>query len=159
LQNGPRACDLLDVRDRQDPETSGRRFQRFTRWRAVAALLALGPAFAGCSVASAGVAGIGADENGALVGYVQMCDHHIVGATLDGTDDDALGSAISAISSPAMFCTGPANSRSPAKRTSGDWPATAVDHHRCCIRVIEVTDATKHQTAVESGHGCALDRG
>jgi hypothetical protein len=45
----------------------------------------------GCSVEVAGVAGVGLDPHGELIGYIQMCDHHIDGATLYRTDDDQLG--------------------------------------------------------------------
>jgi hypothetical protein len=45
----------------------------------------------GCSVEVAGVTGVGLDANGDLVGFIQMCDHHIDGATLYRSDDDELG--------------------------------------------------------------------
>lgn len=40
-----------------------------------------------CSVERTGVAGIGVDESGQLIGYIQMCDRHIDGATLYTSND------------------------------------------------------------------------
>lgn len=63
---------------------------RWPRWSAFAALVALVLA-TGCSVERTGVTGVGVDESGALVGYVQMCSDRIDGATLYATNGDALG--------------------------------------------------------------------
>lgn len=46
----------------------------------------------GCSVESTGITGVGVDESGELVGYVQMCSGRIDGTTLYETDGDTLGS-------------------------------------------------------------------
>lgn len=47
---------------------------------------------AGCSVESTGITGVGVDDSGELVGYVQMCSGRIDGTTLYETDGDTLGS-------------------------------------------------------------------
>jgi hypothetical protein len=48
---------------------------------------------AGCTVPVVGVAGIGVDDKGAPVGYLQVCQDHLDGATVytDGKDDDQGG--------------------------------------------------------------------
>ena len=53
----------------------------------VTALLFL---LAGCTVPVVGLAGIGVDDKGAPVGYLQVCQDHLDGATVytDGKDDD-----------------------------------------------------------------------
>lgn len=58
---------------------------------AVGAMLIAATLVAGCSVESTGVTGVGIDESGGLVGYVQMCSDRIDGTTLNETDGDTLG--------------------------------------------------------------------
>ena len=44
-----------------------------------------------CSVESTGVTGVGIDDSGGLVGYIQMCSDRIDGATLYEAGRDTLG--------------------------------------------------------------------
>lgn len=60
-------------------------------WTAAPALIALA-LLTGCSVESTGVTGVGVDQSGELVGYVQMCSDRIDSTTLYETDGDTLGS-------------------------------------------------------------------
>jgi hypothetical protein len=46
----------------------------------------------GCTVPTHAVAGIGVDGTGRIVGYLQVCSHHIDGATLYHGEEDKLGS-------------------------------------------------------------------
>lgn len=57
---------------------------------AVSLVTALAFLLAGCTVPVVGLAGIGVDATGAPVGYLQVCQDHLDGATVytDGTDDD-----------------------------------------------------------------------
>lgn len=59
--------------------------------RAAAATLLAATLLAACSVESTGVTGVGLDESGGLVGYIQMCSDRIDGTTFYETDDDILG--------------------------------------------------------------------
>lgn len=57
---------------------------------AVSLVTALSFLLAGCTVPVVGLAGIGVDGRGAPVGYLQVCQDHLDGATVytDGKDDD-----------------------------------------------------------------------
>jgi hypothetical protein len=57
---------------------------------AVSLVTALPFLLAGCTVPIVGLAGIGVDDKGAPVGYLQACRDHLDAATVytDGTDDD-----------------------------------------------------------------------
>ena len=44
-----------------------------------------------CNAQSAGLAGIGVDDQGRPVGYLKVCGHHLDGATLYSQDEDDLG--------------------------------------------------------------------
>jgi len=57
---------------------------------AVSLVAALSFLLAGCTVPVVGLAGIGVDDKGAPVGYLQVCQDHLDGATVytDGKDDD-----------------------------------------------------------------------
>ncbi len=59
--------------------------------RAAAAMLVAATLLAACSVESTGVTGVGLDEAGGLVGYIQMCSDRIDGTTFYETDSDTLG--------------------------------------------------------------------
>jgi hypothetical protein len=60
------------------------------RLAAVSLVTALPFLLAGCTVPVVGLAGIGVDDKGAPVGYLQVCHDHLDGATVytDGKDDD-----------------------------------------------------------------------
>ena len=57
---------------------------------AVSLVTALSLLLAGCTVPIVGLAGIGVDNKGAPVGYLQVCQDHLDGAAVytDGKDDD-----------------------------------------------------------------------
>ena len=58
---------------------------------AAAGSLVLATTLSSCTVPTAGFAAIGVDEDGGLIGLIQMCDHHVDGATLyrsDGPPND-----------------------------------------------------------------------
>jgi hypothetical protein len=86
------------------------------RTSVVAALLIAVAAFTGCSVPTTGVTGIGIDEDGGLVGYVQMCSGRIDGTTLYETDGRTLGNwnAPGSVTDFAKWTLG----------DPGDWTAT-----------------------------------
>jgi hypothetical protein len=67
----------------------GRRRRRLT---AAALVLASPLPITACSVPTAGVAGVGVDKSGRLVGYLRVCHDHIDGATLYHDDSENLGS-------------------------------------------------------------------
>jgi hypothetical protein len=60
------------------------------KWAAVSLVTALSFLLAGCTVPVVGLAGIGVDAKGAPVGYLQVCQDHLDGATVytDGKEDD-----------------------------------------------------------------------
>jgi hypothetical protein len=60
------------------------------RMAAVSLVTLLPFLLAGCTVPVVGLAGIGVDNKGAPVGYLQVCQDHLDGATVytDGKDDD-----------------------------------------------------------------------
>jgi hypothetical protein len=51
-----------------------------------AAVLLVAASMTGCVVETAGWAAVAVDENGDVVGLIQMCDHHVDGATLYRSD-------------------------------------------------------------------------
>ena len=57
---------------------------------AVSLVTVLSFLLAGCTVPIVGLAGIGVDNKGAPIGYLQVCQDHLDGATVytDGKDDD-----------------------------------------------------------------------
>jgi hypothetical protein len=57
---------------------------------AVSLVTAISFLLAGCTVPVVGLAGIGVDNKGAPVGYLQVCQDHLDGASVytDGKDDD-----------------------------------------------------------------------
>ncbi len=83
---------FVDANDGRDLVVSSL-LERSNRRRCVTAfaMVAAVVALSGCSVEVAGVTGVGLDANGDLVGFIQMCDHHVDGATLYRSDDDELG--------------------------------------------------------------------
>ncbi|WP_022910249.1 hypothetical protein [Aestuariimicrobium kwangyangense] len=58
----------------------------------VAFVVGLTSLLGGCNVRSVGLAGIGVDAHGSPVGYLQVCENHVDGATLYVSDVDQTGS-------------------------------------------------------------------
>lgn len=56
--------------------------------RGVGAALVLVATLAACSASPVGRAGVGLDDEGRLVGYLEVCSDHIDGVTITGPDDE-----------------------------------------------------------------------
>lgn len=78
-------------RTTMEPTRSTPRIRSKALFWSTLTMIALGLS-TGCSVESTGVTGVGVDQSGELVGYVQMCSDRIDGTTLYETDGDTLGS-------------------------------------------------------------------
>jgi len=79
------------MNDENSEGVPGQGVQHVVRTMAAVSLVtALSFLLAGCTVPVVGLAGIGVDAKGATVGYLQVCQDHLDGATVytDGTDDD-----------------------------------------------------------------------
>ena len=87
-----------------------------TAFAMVAAVVAL----SGCSVEVAGVTGVGLDANGDLVGFIQMCDHHVVGqrSTEAMTTSSAGGKRTSESPTSSWSLSDPGRGRTAERRYS-----------------------------------------